>query len=88
MALRSYAFAGDQRLNACLVDHAAHVVEGAVGHHVRKIQAVLEAVDGATIADAEWKEMRYGPTTCRGSRRSGAGRGREAPGVFQAAERL
>jgi hypothetical protein len=63
MALKSFAFAGDRRLEACLVDHAAHVVEGAVGHHVRKIQAVIEAVDGAVIADAEWDAMRYGPST-------------------------
>src|SRR3712207_2438721 len=63
MPLTSYVFAGDPKLEACLVKDSAHILTGAKGVHVRKIQAVLEAVDGADIADGEWQTMTYGPST-------------------------
>lgn len=65
MALASRLFAGDPRLEACLVDHAAHVVEGDQGDHVGKIQYAVMVLDGGTINNREMEQMRYGPDTAR-----------------------
>src|SRR5262249_19158878 len=47
MGLKSRLFRGDSTLEAAAVSHAAHIVPGAVGEHVRKIQYALVNLDGA-----------------------------------------
>jgi hypothetical protein len=59
MALQSQLFRGDPKLEAAAVSDPAHIVSGASGEHVRKIQQALIQLDGATI-EADGK---YGPTT-------------------------
>ncbi len=59
MALQSQLFRGDTKLEAAAVSDPAHVLEGAIGDHVRKIQQALIQVAGAAI-EADGK---YGPTT-------------------------
>ncbi|WP_293865083.1 peptidoglycan-binding protein [uncultured Alsobacter sp.] len=59
MPLRSQAFAGDPKLEACAVSHSAHITRGHKGKHVAKIQAALNALDGAGLAVDEV----YGPAT-------------------------
>jgi hypothetical protein len=61
--LRSYIFAGDAQLNAALVRDNAHVVPGAVGDHVLKIQMALEVLDNATIPENEKSSKTYGSDT-------------------------
>jgi len=63
MALRSALFQGDDRLNAALVDDAAHVVPGAVGTHVLKVQLALETLEQISIPDEEKNSFTYGPVT-------------------------
>jgi hypothetical protein len=63
MALRSNLFRGDAALEACLVRDSAHVVPGAVGNHVCKIQTALGLVHGAAIDLEEVASMTYGPST-------------------------
>ena len=46
MPLKSQLFEGNERLNACLVKDAAHVVPGEVGPHVADIQLALKIIDG------------------------------------------
>jgi hypothetical protein len=41
MALQSKLFRDDERLQACLVNNAAHVQRGASGDHVARIQQAL-----------------------------------------------
>ena len=65
MPLRSFLFAGDVRLEACLVDNAAHLTQGAHGEHVRLVQVALGYLDGAVIAAAELKRGVYGSSTAR-----------------------
>ena len=38
MALQSKLFRGDPKLEACLVNDKAHVLQGARGEHVSKLQ--------------------------------------------------
>ncbi|WP_338759987.1 peptidoglycan-binding domain-containing protein [Massilia sp. METH4] len=59
MALQSQLFRGDLKLEAAAVSDPAHIVPGAAGEHVRKIQLALILLDGAAI-DADGK---YGPGT-------------------------
>src|ERR1700709_1124361 len=47
MALKSNLFAGDSKLETAAVSDAAHIVQGARGDHVQKIQTALQLVDGA-----------------------------------------
>lgn len=63
MSLVSKFFRGDSKLEACSSKDAAHVVEGATGDHVRKIQMALFVLDGAKIKNAEVDAKRYGPST-------------------------
>lgn len=63
MALRSKLLRGDPKLEAAAVSHPAHIVPGAVGAHVGKIQLALLLLDGAVIDVAEQEETRYGPST-------------------------
>ncbi|HEV2512496.1 hypothetical protein [Bosea sp. (in: a-proteobacteria)] len=65
MTLRSFIFAGEKRLEACLRHDASHVARGASGEHVRLIQTALIHLDGAAIDPAELKRGFYGPSTAR-----------------------
>ena len=59
MSLQSQLFRGDPKLEAAAVSDPAHIVPGATGEHVRKIQLALIQLDGAPI-DPDGK---YGPAT-------------------------
>ncbi len=63
MPLRSRTFAGDPALEACLVKDTAHVLRGARGDHVAKIQGVIMFLDGSTINEAEIQSKTYGAST-------------------------
>jgi hypothetical protein len=63
MPLTSRLFAPCARLNACLVQDNAHVVEGESGAHVRRIQLALKAIDDIDIAPDELSQKRYGKST-------------------------
>ena len=49
MALQSKLFRGDSKLEAAAVSDPAHIMIGAKGDHVRKIQQALTILDGADI---------------------------------------
>ena len=53
MALQSRLFAGDSKLEAAAVSDPAHIVPGASGPHVGKIQKALMRLDNLTIAAEE-----------------------------------
>lgn len=59
MALQSQLFRGDPTLETAAASDPAHIVPGATGEHVRKIQLALIQLDGAAI-DLDGK---YGPAT-------------------------
>jgi hypothetical protein len=59
MALQSKLFRGDPKLEAALVSDSAHIVQGAIGPHVGKIQQALNELDGAGLNPDE----NYGPAT-------------------------
>jgi hypothetical protein len=63
MPLVSKFFRGDSKLEACLVNDAAHVTQGASGEHVYKIQTALFVLDGAKIENKELIAKLYGPST-------------------------
>ncbi len=63
MTLVSALFRGDAKLEAAAVSHPAHILPGAVGAHVAKIQQALRQLDGAFIEPAELSAQRYGPST-------------------------
>ncbi len=63
MSLQSKLFRGDPKLEAAAVSNAAHIVPGAVGEHVAKIQQALIQLDGASIAGDELVARSYGPST-------------------------
>jgi hypothetical protein len=63
MGLVSRLFQGNRKLEACLVDDAAHVTLGAQGEHVAKIQFALFALDNLRIDRAELATQTYGPST-------------------------
>jgi peptidoglycan hydrolase-like protein with peptidoglycan-binding domain len=63
MSLQSKLFRGDPKLEAAAVSNPAHIVPGAVGPHVAKIQQALIQLDGATIAGNELAASSYGPST-------------------------
>ena len=63
MPLQSNLFKGDAALEACAENHTAHILLGASGPHVGKIQAALNYLDGLTIDDSELAARRYGPST-------------------------
>jgi len=65
MGLKSYLFAGNQALEQCAVRDAAHILRGAKGVHVGKIQTALVALDDAPIDPAEWRGRMYGASTER-----------------------
>jgi hypothetical protein len=59
MALQSQLFRNDPNLEAAAVSDPAHIVPGARGEHVRKIQLALIQLDRAAIA----ADRIYGPAT-------------------------
>ena len=65
MPLFSQLLKGDQRLQACLTDDASHVLKGATGPFVEKIQSALVIVDDAVINGFEMRSKYYGDSTSR-----------------------
>jgi hypothetical protein len=63
MALRSQLFRGDPKLEAAAVSNPAHIVPGALGAHVKKIQQALIELDDTVIAANELAASSYGPST-------------------------
>lgn len=63
MALKSNLFQNDEALEACLVSDPAHVMLGAIGNHVAKIQVALMDLDGLVIDPNELSAKRYGTST-------------------------
>ena len=63
MALQSRLFSGDARLEAAAKSNPGHIVPGAAGEHVAKLQQALLALDGAEIDRSELMAKRYGPST-------------------------
>src|SRR5262245_18643035 len=61
--LRSKLFHGDPNLEAAAVANPAHIMLGASGPHVRKIQTALMLVDGAAISADEVQRTFYGAST-------------------------
>ena len=59
MALQSQLFRGDSKLEAAAVSDPAHILPGANGPHVGKIQLALIQLDGAAIS----QDSVYGPST-------------------------
>lgn len=65
MPLKSTLFKGDRALENCLVSNSAHILPGARGEHVSKIQKALTILGAGTIGPEELMGMIYGPTTAR-----------------------
>lgn len=63
MPLQSQLFRDDSALQACLVKDSAHVVKGARGAHVERIQTALCILEGALIDPDELTASVYGPST-------------------------
>jgi hypothetical protein len=63
MPLMSTAFRGDPRLEACFVSDAAHIMLGARGPHVGKIQKALIIGGSKVIGQGELNAQLYGPQT-------------------------
>ncbi len=63
MGLVSRLFRGNKKLEACLVDDAAHVTPGSQGEDVAKIQFALFALDTLEIDRTELTTQTYGPST-------------------------
>lgn len=63
MGLVSRLFKGNKKLEACLVEHSAHVTIGAYGEHVAKIQYALFALDCLRIDRQELLAQTYGRST-------------------------
>jgi peptidoglycan hydrolase-like protein with peptidoglycan-binding domain len=63
MPLKSETFAGDERLEACLVKDSAHLTPGVRGEFVAKVQAALIYLDNLTIDEQELDTQTYGPST-------------------------
>jgi hypothetical protein len=65
MPLYSKLFKGDIALEACLIKSSAHVLEGAKGLHVTKIQTALQLTDGLQIEKSEIDQKLYGKSTAK-----------------------
>lgn len=63
MSLLSLLFRGNAALEACAVRDEAHILEGAKGDHVAKIQFALFRVDRSTIDRNELVSQTYGKST-------------------------
>lgn len=65
MALQSKLFANDTKLSACSQNNSAHVMQGASGEHVAKLQTALRILDDAAIDDAEVATKKFGASTAK-----------------------
>ena len=65
MALRSRLFAGDAKLEAAAAVSSAHIVPGAAGAHVCKLQRALILLDDAQISAHDLRVRRYGRSTAQ-----------------------
>ena len=63
MPLRSELFSDSRELQACLVSDASHVVPGARGDHVARIQSALVRLRVLEADDARAEAGHYGPRT-------------------------
>ena len=63
MPLQSKSFRGDAKLEAAAVSNPGHIVPGARGEHVGKIQQALMLLDGATIEATELEQTLNGAST-------------------------
>jgi len=63
MPLQSRRFKGDPALEAAAVSDPAHILTGAVGAHVEKLQAALIELDDARIDGDELQSFLYGSST-------------------------
>jgi hypothetical protein len=63
MSLESELFRGDPQLEAAAVSDPAHIIPGAAGEHIARIQRALITLDGAMIDELELTETRYGTST-------------------------
>jgi peptidoglycan hydrolase-like protein with peptidoglycan-binding domain len=63
MTLQSQSFSGDPKLEAAAVSDPSHILTGAEGDHVSKIQRALMQLDGAVINPGELGAAQYGPST-------------------------
>jgi hypothetical protein len=63
MGLQSNLFSGDPALEACLTQDSAHVTQGAVGDHVKKIQTALILLGEPSIDPNELEANQYGRST-------------------------
>jgi len=63
MPLQSKLFAGEPRLEGCLVRDSDHVTQGSRGYFVTLIQAALVALDACEVDAREVAEARYGNST-------------------------
>jgi hypothetical protein len=63
MSLQSVLFRGDLKLEAAATSDPAHIVPGAIGDHVAKLQCALMQLDNALIDPLELQATRYGPST-------------------------
>jgi peptidoglycan hydrolase-like protein with peptidoglycan-binding domain len=63
MSLKSKLFKGDLKLEAASQSNPAHIVPGAIGDHVAKIQQALARLDNVTIDVGEREARRYGSST-------------------------
>ena len=63
MPLKSEALRDNHALQQCLLHDPAHVVPGAKGNHVSRIQKALIFIERANISVQEMKSQLYGPTT-------------------------
>ncbi|ACK52341.1 conserved hypothetical protein [Methylocella silvestris BL2] len=63
MPLKSSLLAGDERLEACLVQDSAHLIQPVKGDFVGKVQTALIFLDDLTIDESELTTQTYGPST-------------------------
>src|SRR5882757_6824268 len=63
MKLQSKLLKGDPKLEACLVNDTAHVLQGARGEHVSKLQQAVNALGDQAISPDEIASQSYGPST-------------------------
>lgn len=63
MPLKSELFRGEPRLEAAAASNPAHILKGAKGPHVRRLQRALVAIDGGEIAQDEKDGPVFGEST-------------------------
>src|SRR5262245_46729971 len=63
MPLQSHLFKGDAKLEAAANHDSAHILSGARGPHVAKIQRALIQLDGAVISQDDLASETYGAST-------------------------